>query len=260
MATTKKKPFPKVVVSSFLQALDLAEKLAGGRPEMEAPREAKKNYAEYFSRGLATWVASGLRPGFKGILPTRKGEKHESPARSAKGVKKLDVNYSTLQLGLGLGVSIKTINFRDPSTKRYTKNYTRVDNELRAEAMDYHKRQPYSVMVAVVFLPSDACEESVKPPDQEKNWSSFAQAVRIFRRRSGRDEPDADPDLFEIVFVAIYDFEGEDRGRVEFFDVRNPPPRFKRPKPENLVSFDRFVSRITEFYEERNQPRWVWEE
>src|SRR5262249_59729741 len=104
---TAKKPFPKVIVESFPQVLDLAEKLAGGRPEMEASREAKKNYAEYFSRGLATWVANGLRPRFKGILPTRDGKQQESRARSAKGVKKLDVNFSTIQLGLGLGVSIK---------------------------------------------------------------------------------------------------------------------------------------------------------
>src|SRR5262249_44632631 len=95
------------IVESFPQVLDLAEKLAGGRPEMEASREAKKNYAEYFLRGLATWVANGLRPRFKGILPTRDGKQQESRARSAKGVKKLDVNFSTIQLGLRLGVSIK---------------------------------------------------------------------------------------------------------------------------------------------------------
>lgn len=80
----------------------------------------------------------------------------ESRARTGKGLKKLDVNYSTIELGLGLGLSIKTINFRDAKTKRYTKNYTRVDNELRAEAADYHERQPYSVLCAVIFLPFDA--------------------------------------------------------------------------------------------------------
>ena len=55
-------------------------------------------------------------------------------------------------------MSIKTINFRDATTKRYTKNYTRADGELRAEASDYHERQPYAVMVAVIFLPIDACD------------------------------------------------------------------------------------------------------
>ena len=61
---------------------------------------------------------------FKGILPNPDGSGQESKARTGKGLKKLDVNYSTVELGLGLGVSIKTIHFRDPKTCRYTKNYT----------------------------------------------------------------------------------------------------------------------------------------
>jgi hypothetical protein len=117
----------------------------------------KKNYAEAFSRALAQRFADALRGSFEGILPDVKGVGQESRARTGKGLKKLDVNYSTVELGLGLGVSIKTINFRDLKTGRYTKNYTRVDNELRAEAADYHERQPYSVLCAVFFLPSDAC-------------------------------------------------------------------------------------------------------
>ena len=88
----------------------------------------------------------------------------------------MDVNYSTVELGLGLGVSIKTINFPDPKTRRYTKNYTRVDNELRAEAADYHERQPYAVLCAVVFLPLEACDDGgVSAP------SSFGQSIQIFR-------------------------------------------------------------------------------
>src|SRR5262245_27500507 len=82
------------------------------------------------------------------------GRAQNRGARTAKGFKKLDVNYSTPELGLALGVSIKTINYRDPETKRYTKNYSRVDNELRAEAMDYHQRQPFAVLVGLLFLPS----------------------------------------------------------------------------------------------------------
>ena len=95
-------------------------------------REQKHGYAVALSRALALRFANGLRQQFPGILPTPTGAGQESNARTAKGVKKLDVNYSTIELGLGLGVSIKTINFRDAGTKRYTKNYTRADGELRA--------------------------------------------------------------------------------------------------------------------------------
>src|SRR5207237_4749262 len=108
---------------------------------------------------LAVLAASRLRKTFPAITPLANGTRQESKARTGKGVKKLDVNYSTPELGLALGVSIKTLNFRDAGSKRYTKNATRIDNELRAEAMDYHKRQPYSVLVGVVFVPVDSCDD-----------------------------------------------------------------------------------------------------
>ena len=55
--------------------------------------------------------------------------------------------------------SIKTIGFRDRGTGRYTKNYTARDNELRAEAEDYHLRQPYAVLAGLLFLPADAAND-----------------------------------------------------------------------------------------------------
>src|SRR6185312_15347887 len=142
------------------------------------------------------------------------GSGQESRARTAKGVKKLDVNYSTLELGLGLGVSIKTINFPDKGTGRYTKNVTRVDNELRAEAQDYHERQPFAVMIALIFMPVDGCSDGKKG-----NMSSFAHAVLTFRGRAGRRSPTDGVALFERIFVALYTHDGRDRGKVEFFDV-----------------------------------------
>jgi hypothetical protein len=92
-------------------------------------REEKKNYAEWLSHGIATWVARALRPHFKEVTPTDDGRQWESRARTSKGTKKLDVNCSTPELGLD--VSVKTVDVRDPKkTNRYTKNYTRIDNEL----------------------------------------------------------------------------------------------------------------------------------
>jgi hypothetical protein len=117
-----------------IQEQDTRRRERGERPLDERGR--KKNFAEALSRALALRIANALRPRFQGILPDAQERGQESRARSAKGFKKLDVNYSTLELGLALGVSIKTINFKDPRTNRYTKNYTRVDAELRAEASD----------------------------------------------------------------------------------------------------------------------------
>ena len=220
-----------------------------------ASQAQKKNYAELLSRLLATRIANGLRRDFEGITPDEHGKGQESRARTAKGFKKLDVNYSKPEIGLGLGVSIKTLNFRDAKSNRYTKNYTRIDNELRAEAHDYHERQPYAVMVGVVFLPADSCDDATK-----REPSSFGQAVRIFRLRSGRDKPADSPFLFERMFIGLYEISGPDRGQVAFFDVSEPPPRAGRPNNSALLSFDGLVVAIKKTYDQRNNPHFEWAE
>lgn len=226
---------------------------AGDRDTIAAgSATAKKNYAELLSRALAQRFADALRGSFHGILPDPSGAGQESRARTGKGLKKLDVNYSTVELGLGLGVSIKTINFRDAKTKRYTKNYTRVDNELRAEAADYHERQPYAVLCAIVFLPLDACD------DGGMAASSFGQAVQIFRYRAGREKPVDDHTLFERILIGLYDSEAPDFGRVGFFDVMDDPPRLGRPGA--LRSFQEAVDALIAAYDQRNKPTFTWAE
>jgi hypothetical protein len=162
------------------------------------------------------------------------------------------VGYSTPELGLGLGVSIKTLNYRDASSGRYTKNYSRVDNELRAEATDYHVRQPYSVLAGLLYLPADACDDG--DPDRPASASSFASAVRYFRSRCGRDEPTDDPELFEAFYIGIYEFEGPMRGWVRYFDAGSSPPRARRPTTEETWSHDEVLALITSTYDERNDP------
>jgi hypothetical protein len=223
---------------------------AGDRATTRTQAE-KKNYAEILSRELAQRFADRLRSVFPGILPDPSGKGQESRARTSKGFKKLDVNYSTIELGLGLGVSIKTINFRDAASKRYTKNYTRADGELRAEASDYHERQPYAVMVAVVFLPIDACDDAGKG-----GVSSFGAAVKIFRERAGRASPKDATMLFERVFVGLYEADGADFGKVGFFDVLEAPPKSGRPR--TLMTFDALIGAIVRTYDERNAPTFVW--
>jgi hypothetical protein len=161
------------------------------------------------------------------------------------------VNYSTVELGLGLGLSIKTINFRDAKTKRYTKNYTRADGELRAEASDYHERQPYSVMVAVIFLPIDACDDGGKNAP-----SSFGQAIQVFRFRARRDSPKDPAMLFERVFIGLYETDEPHFGDVVFFDVTSAPPRTGRP--DAPMSIAELMQEIVETYDRRNSPRFDW--
>lgn len=236
-------------ILTFGQALKQAEP----RPAADASQAEKKNYAQRLSTAIATLIANRLRPHFPNITPDPDGGRQEAPARTSKGVKKLDVNYSTPELGLGLGVSIKTINFRDPKTKRYTKNYTRADNELRAEALDYHVRQPYAVLIALVFLPLDSCSDANIGSRIEAGVSSFGQSVRIFRHRAGREKPKDEEQLFERVFMGLYEVGSDD---ARFFDVLRAPPR--RGIPRKTIDIAQLVREILKTYGERNDPAFEW--
>jgi hypothetical protein len=231
------------------RALDRAEP----RPPADSSRKDKKNYAERLSRHIAQELADRLRGAFKGILPRPDGSGQESRARTSKGFKKLDINYSTPELGLGLGVSIKTVNFVDAKSRRYTKNYSRIDNELRAEASDYHTRQPYAVLVGVVLLPYDSCLDGKGP-------SSFGSAIQFFRSRNQRKSPRNELDTFEAMFVGLYVHEGENRGQVMFHDVETRPPRVGPPLSASCLDMRRLASRIIEVYDQRNKPKREWAE
>jgi hypothetical protein len=237
--------------SKFVADTIYEEMTASGDRIFARTRSEKKNYAERLSRRLSQRFADALRADFKGILPDASGSGQESQARGAKGVKKLDVNYSTTKLGLGLGVSIKTINFPDGKSGRYTKNFTRADGELRAEAADYHIRQPYSVMVAVIFLPTATCEDA-----GPRSPSSFGSAVKLFRSRAGRKDPKDDPMLFEHVFIGLYSTDPSDFGAVGFFDVMRAPP--KSGRPASMMGFREVIQSIRDVYDGRNSPVFEW--
>lgn len=220
-----------------------------------AADKADSTYGRFLSDALAVVVANGLRTrGFEGILPDESGG-FESRSRSSKGFKKLDVNYSTIEMGLGLGVSIKTISKRDSGTNRYTKNYSRNDNELRAEAMDYHQRQPYSVLFGMLFLPIDSADDAGAGKGDESGVSSFGAAIKYFRNRCPRPQPDMPADLFEGFFVVAYDEAGESY----FYNVtRSRPPRDRRPTRVEAGDLDSALDFIRRTYERRNKPEFRW--
>jgi hypothetical protein len=212
---------------------------------IELGRAQKKNFAQRFSNALAQKVADVLRPKFPGIRPDEEGRGQESKSHAAGGLKKLDVNFSNIEHGLGFAVSIKSINFVDEASKRYTKNIKRADGELRAEAQDCHKRQPYAVLVALIFLPKDAAE------DGAGDVSSLYHAWDVYSRRGGRKSTDADVSLFESVFIGLYESAGESAGTVVFLDVADEPP--KRGMPTKTIKFSTIIQHIERTYRERNR-------
>jgi len=245
-----------VVAINWDHPIKAALKAALPRPDPKAKAAEKKNYAERLSRALAETMADSLRTkkAFRKITPTN-GKGHEVQTKSADGKKKLDVRLVNEELGLVLALSIKTYSFRDysPTTDkfgRYQKNIVRNDHELRGEADVIHRRQPYAVMVAVMFMHSGATT------DGGNKHSSFAHAVFTLRKRAGRGSPhDPRPDRFEKVYIGLFD-PTSDSGDVKFFDVANPPP--KNGMPQSVLTLRELVTAIDELVAERNETVLVY--
>jgi hypothetical protein len=221
----------------------------------------KKNYSEEFSRSLAQLLANILRDRFEGIQPSAEGSGHESLMTGARGSKKIDVRYSTPDIGLGFVISIKTTHFRDRKTRRdrktgatkvsfgdYNHNETRFDAEFRAEAAEIHERNPFGELIGLFVLPEDSALIFTR-----ENPSSFAKWVRRLRFRAGREKPDDRNELFEKIYVGLYKPEGERAGEIRFFDVQHQPPIRGLPR-EELLTLAQFVSEVRTQFENRNNP------
>ena len=170
------------------------------------------------------------------------------------------MNFSTPALGLALGISLKSVHIREAKGgKRYTHNLKRNEEELRIEASGYHKRQPYAVMIGVLFLPYDSCE------DGKDNPSSFGSWVRHLRPYSGRTGPKDDEDQFEKLYIALYDPEGS---AFDFFDIDTDPPKNDRPRsnagaagqPRKVLSYGEFLDSVHHLYLRRNSADFRWDD
>jgi hypothetical protein len=126
----------------------------------------------------------------------------------------------------------------------------RNEEELRIEASGYHKRQPYAVMVGVLFLPMDSCTDG-----RRDNSSSFGSFVRKLRPYAGRSGPHDDVDKFERIFVALYNPDGTE---LKFFDIQKAPP--KNSKPKDLITYDEFLDATFHEYLGRNSAEFEWAE
>ncbi len=237
---------------------------------MEASREDKHAYASALSRKLAVRIAAALRSRFPTVLPTEDDVGHESLTGSSEGKKRLDVKVWDDTLGLQLLVSIKTYSFRDWDNKkqvagRYTKNVKRNGLELKDEADVVHRRQPYSVMVALLFVPLTVCDDGDRDSTSDtRGVSSFASIVRRLRVRTGRaldpDERRFDRfDLTEKLFVGLYEYDDPNRrGELRFFDVQDNPPRTGRPSTDMTMDLDTLVGTLAELVTSRNSTGIEW--
>lgn len=217
---------------------------AAPRPERADAVGAKNQYAVRFADSMAQRIADDLFERLEDITASTK-----RTAGSVRGKKQLDINFSTPRLGLALGISLKSVHIRDVGgSGRYTHNMKRNEEELRIEASGYHKRQPYAVMIAVLFLPFDSTEDGKKD-----HPSSFGSWVRHLRPYSGRQEPDDEIDKFEKIYIALYQPDGSD---LRFFDVQEAPP--KNGRPIEALSYAEFLGDVYHEYLRRNHADFKW--
>lgn len=234
-------------------ALRTALQVAEPRPTSSSSTSDKITYATRFADAVADEIARDLTPLFPDIEASTKRS-----APSSRGKKQLDINFSTPKLGLALGVSLKSVHIREAGG-RYTHNIKRNDEELATEASVYHERQPWAVLVAVVFLPFDACSDGKTGP------SSFGTWVKGLRHRVGRVSPGDRESLFEKGYIALYNPDGTD---LRFFDIQAAPPKQGEPPrdgviesgkvPNRLLAYDEFMADVYEAYQSRNHTEFRW--
>jgi hypothetical protein len=232
-------------------------KLAAPRPKTGDKSTVQIKYAVRFANAMGEHLARDLDERLPGITAT--------PQRTAKSAggkpKQLDVNYSTTATGLALGISLKSVHIREKGG-RYTHNYKRNEEELRIEALGYHKRQPYAAMIGVLFLPFDSCD------DGKVGASSFGGWVRHLRPYAARSGPRDDEDRFEKIYIALYEPDGTD---LRFFDVELSPPQRGRPRLKGstrdptgrlwrALTYAEFLDAIYHLFLQRNNADFRWDD
>lgn len=185
--------------------LDTALRELGPKPSDEANRETKKRYSEATSHAVAQAIADELRHrGLDAARPAPPGvlDKSGAERRMAGGIgaKKVDVTWSTEESGLLLGLSIKTINFRDRRTRNYQKNLTNRRGDMLFEGVTLHRRFPYAVLGGLFFLDKGAATDQTK-----KRRSTFLNAHARFQLFTGRDDPGGRDEQYERLYIMLMD-------------------------------------------------------
>lgn len=219
-----------------------AQLIAAGKKTKEF--KADLSFAIYFAKYIGEEIATALEPHFPGV---RSGE---NPSQSVRGPKRVDLSYSTPEMGLGLAVSFKSVHFGEEEGGKadFVHNMKRNDEELRVEATAHHLRQPYAVMAAILFLPFEASEDF--------ETSSFASWVEYLWPLKGRDEPEDAPDRFELVFIGLYARDGSDLG---FYELGGPAKCPRNGRPRELLTLADLVHRLRVTYDRRNARDFFFE-
>jgi hypothetical protein len=177
----------------------------GPKPLDSSPQAQKKRYSERISEVIAQAIAEELRErGLKEARPAPPGTLDSSGAErrmaGGLGAKKVDVTWATPEAGLLLGISIKTINFKDSSTGNFQKNLVNRRGDMLMEAVTLHRRFPYAVLGAFFFLDKGAETDSTV-----RRKSTFINAHARLRLFTGRNDPAGRDEQFERFYLLLLD-------------------------------------------------------
>lgn len=189
-------------------ALSEALIACGDKPGDHAPQSEKKNYNERVSSVIALTLAHELRSrGMSGARPdpSLSGSARGAERRLAGGIgaKRVDVTWSTEESGLILALSVKTILFRDATSKNFQKNLTNRRADLLNEAVTLHRRFPYAVLGALLFLDAGAVADGTA-----RRASTFVNAGPRLRLFTGRRDPAGRDEQYEKFYVLLLNLDG----------------------------------------------------
>ena len=185
--------------------LTAALKTLPSKPPDTESQPAKKRYSELMSAAIANALGEELRErGMREARQAGPGEVGPSGAerRLAGGIgaKKVDVTWATEESGLLLGISVKTISFRDGTTRNFQKNLTNRRGDMLIEAVTLHRRFPYAVLMGLLFLDKDA-----RTDDTPRRRSTFDNAFPRLRLFTGRSDPAGRDEQYERLYLLLVD-------------------------------------------------------
>lgn len=175
------------------------------KPSDSVPQKEKKRYSELVSQAVAAAFAQELRerglrearPAPPGVLGTSGAERRMA---GGIGAKKVDVTWATEESGLLLGISIKSINFRDKRTNNFQKNLVNRRGDMLIEAVTLHRRFPYSVLAGFVFLDKEAAQDNT--PRRRSTFENAHSRLRLF---TGRNDPAGRDEQYERMYLVLLD-------------------------------------------------------
>lgn len=222
----------------------------GDKPADNSPAPVKKRYSELVSAAAALALAEELRNrGLREARPAPPGLLDSSGAerRMAGGIgaKKVDVTWATEESGLLLGVSIKSINFRDQSTGNFQKNLTNRRGDMLFEGVTLHRRFPYAVLGGLFFFDAGAEHDATA-----RRRSTFRNAHNRLRLFTGRNDPGGRDEQYEHLYILLLDASAQ-HANFRMFCVGDP---------DNEVPLDRALEDLLRATAVRNPDFYEYDD